>query len=209
LLKGKRALTANGWRTKVVDYIHAEARPEDKFGHQPRVYALAGQLGSGLDFDDDVLFAAAWLHDVGVFVGHRPEDAELLKRWNHVPYTVALARQVLVDWGFPVDKLDKVQMAIESHQPQDDPQLLEAVLLRDADILEQLGAVGLLRSVVKVGRDTRYATYTDVLPVLRRAVNELPLRLRLNQARALAAKRVEFLSLFLQAIEAEAGELLH
>ena len=29
------------WRDSVVAYIRAEARPVDKFGHQPRVYALA------------------------------------------------------------------------------------------------------------------------------------------------------------------------
>ena len=26
-------------------YIRAEAQPKDKFGHQPRLYALASQIG--------------------------------------------------------------------------------------------------------------------------------------------------------------------
>ena len=60
------------FRTALVEYIRQEAQPVDKFSHQPRLYHLATQIGAGLEYDDDVLFAAAWLHDLGVFYGHRP-----------------------------------------------------------------------------------------------------------------------------------------
>jgi uncharacterized protein len=197
------------WRQSVESYIRAEAQPADKFGHQPRLHALAVQLGQGMDFDDDILFAAAWMHDLGVFLGHRPQDPAELARWNHVPYTVARSRDLLAAWGFPAAKLDAVAEAIRTHQPQDDPRRIEAVLLRDADILEQLGAVGALRSIVKVGRDTRYPTYTALLPVLRNAVANLPARLRLESARQRAVPRVELLRRLIEAIENEAGALLY
>ena len=160
-------------------------------------------------YDDDILFAAAWMHDLGVF--HRatgPQDPAKLARWNHVPYTIARTRELLAGWGFPAEKLDAVAEAIRTHQPQDEPVSTEAVFLRDADILEQLGAIGALRALVKVGRDTRYATYTSVLPVLRRAAGQLPGQLRLECARSLAAPRVALLRTLIAAIEAEAGELL-
>ena len=47
---------------------------------------------------------------------------------------------------------------IAHHQPQDVPETIESTILRDADILEQLGAVGIVRTVCKVGRDTRFAS---------------------------------------------------
>lgn len=199
----------SAWREQVVAYIRVEARPEDKFGHQPRVYSLACQLGHGLEYDDDVLFAAAWMHDLGVFAGHRPEEPEALSRWDHVPYTVSRSRELLAMWGFPKEKLDAVAEAIRTHQPQDDPQRMEAILLRDADILEQLGAIGVLRAVAKVGRDTRYATFSPVTAALRRAVMELPEKLRLSNAREIAVSRIDTLRSFLSAIEDEAGELLY
>jgi len=201
-------VTASAWRESVTAYIRAEALPVDKFGHQPRLYALAVRLGQGMEYDDDILFAAAWMHDLGVFLGHRPSDPAELARWNHVPYTLALTRELLTGWGFPADKLDAVAEAIRTHQPQDEPQGMEAVLLRDADILEQLGAVGALRALVKVGRDTRYATFSSVLPVLERAVDELPGKLRLMSSRCLAEPRIEFLRSLIAAIREEAGELL-
>jgi len=196
------------WRESVVAYIRAEAAPADKFGHQPRLYALASQIAEGQGCDDDVLFASAWMHDLGVFLGHRPADPEELAKWDHVSYTIARSRELLTEWGFPQEKLDVVAEAIRTHQPKDEPTIPEAVVLRDADILEQLGAIGALRALVKVGRDTRYKSYSDVIPVLERAVDGLPGKLRLPQAKALSVGRIEALSRLLAAIHAEAGEFL-
>ena len=91
-------MTSGTWRQQVVDYIAQAASPADKYGHQPRLYALACEIGqdpaiAGL-WDDDIVFASAWMHDLGVFLGHRPEDPLELARWNHVPYTVDKSRKL-------------------------------------------------------------------------------------------------------------------
>jgi uncharacterized protein len=206
---GKETAIKADWRESVVAYIRAEARPEDKFGHMPRLYALACRIGQEMEFDDDILFAAAWMHDLGVFLGHRPQDPAELARWDHVPYTIARTKELLMGWGFPADKLDAVAEAIRTHQPQDEPVEIEAVLLRDADILEQLGAIGTLRALAKIGRDSRYLTFSSVVPVLEKAVAVLPGKLRLKSAKSLAVPRVESLRLLLAAIEDESGGSLH
>ena len=196
------------WRDAVADYIRAEALPVDKFGHQPRLYALACSLGAEMEYDDDVVFAAAWMHDLGVFLNHRPKDPEALAHWDHVPYTIAKTKELLPGWGFPAAKLDAVADAIRTHQAHDHPTQVEGILLRDADILEQLGAVGALRALAKIGRDTRYPTFSSVLPVLRHAADDLPGRLRLTKAKDLAVERVAVLKGLIAAIESEAGEFL-
>jgi uncharacterized protein len=202
-------MTGDPWRKLVVDYIGAEAQPADKFGHQPRLYALAVRIAEGMEYDDDILFAAAWMHDLGVFLGHRPKDPAQLSQWDHVPYTIRRSRELLTDWGFPREKLDGVAEAIRNHQVKDNPTTIEGILLRDADILEQLGAVGLLRAVVKVGRDTRYPSYSAVLPLLNHAVDYLPNQARLTISRRLAESRAEVLRSFLTALREEAGDMLH
>jgi uncharacterized protein len=201
-------MKATDWRESVVAYIHAETLPQDKFGHMPRLYALARKLGEGMEFDDDVLFAAAWMHDLGVFLGHRPRDPDELAHWDHVPYTVERTRELLPAWGFPAHKLDAVAEVIRTHQAKDSPVLTEAILLRDADILEQMGAIGTLRAAAKIGRDSRFPTFSSLLPVLRRAVEQLPNQLHLSQSRPLAAARAELMRAFMAAVESEAGDLL-
>ena len=193
----------------MISYIRAEAQPADKFGHQPRLYALATRIGQGMQYDDDVVFAAAWMHDLGVFLGHRPLDPAQLSQWDHVPYTIRRTRELLAGWGFPEEKLDGVAEAIRTHQPKDEPTTVEGILLRDADILEQLGAIGLLRAVAKVGRDTRYPTFTSILLILNQAVNLLPSQTRLIASGTMAKARAEMLRSFLSALEDEAGDMLH
>jgi uncharacterized protein len=185
------------------DYIRAQARPPDKFSHQPRLYRLAVQLAENQPFDDDVLHAAAWMHDLGVFIGHRPEDPAALAAWDHIAYAAREVPVLLRRFGFPAMKAASVIEAIRTHLPSGNPVAFEGILLRDADILEQLGAVAILRTISKVGRDTRYARFSDALRVLRRNAEELPNQLRLEAARRLAGPRLTILRAFLEAADAE------
>ena len=68
---------------------------------------------------------------------------------------------------------------------------------------------GALRAIAKVRRETRYPTFSTVIPTLQKAVDDLPAKLRLRSARLLAAERVKYLQSLLAAIHAEAGQLLH
>lgn len=194
-----------GYIRALADYVEAQARPVEKFGHQPRLVALTDLVGEGLSYDRDVVAAAAWLHDLGVFLGHRPEDPDQLARWDHVAYACSRAPEILRGAGFPEDRIPAVVDAIREHQPKDDPANLEATILRDADILEQLGAVGILRTVCKVGRDTRFPRFTDAVAALGKCLNELPAKIRLESTRRLAEPRIAILRDFLRAVDDESG----
>jgi uncharacterized protein len=190
-------------------YIAREARPVDKFGHQARLYAVAQRVGAGQEYDDDVVFAAAWLHDIGVFIGHRPEDPAELERWDNVAYAVRRAPALLKDMGFPAHKVNAVVEAIRTHQPAADPATIEGVILRDADILEQLGAIGIFRTVCKIGRDTRFPTFAAAAASLRNALANLPPLIRLDATRALAQPKIELLRDFLAGLAGESQPALY
>jgi uncharacterized protein len=200
---------AADYRSAIAHYIAREARPEEKYGHQPRLYALTRRIGAGLEYDDDVVFAAAWLHDLGVFTGHRPEDPIALSRWDNVAYALEKVPAILAAVGFPAEKVPAVLEAIRTHQPGYDPVTPEATILRDADMLEQLGAIGVLRTICKVGRDTRYSTFTPAVAALRSALADLPPRLRLDTTRAIAAEKIRILGLFLASLDEEAAGALY
>ena len=192
------------WRDALAEYVRRNALPVEKYGHQPRLYALTLKVGAGLAYDDDVVYAAAWLHDLGVFVGHRPEDLEALARWDHVAYAVERVPAILAECGFAAAKVPAVLECIRNHQPKDEPESVESTILRDADILEQLGAIGIVRTVCKVGRDTRFATFSDAAASLQRAIDGLPGEMRLESSRALAEERMRVHRQFLAALADEA-----
>jgi uncharacterized protein len=196
-------MNSTTFRSTLVDYIRAQAKPVDKFSHQPRLYELTRQIGAGELYDDDVVFAAVWLHDLGVFVGHRPEEPAALAAWDCVAYAMKQTPAVLRDLGFPSEKVPAVVEAIRTHQPSAKPATMEGIILRDADILEQLGATVILRTVCKIGRDTRFKTFSDALRVLRKNAEVLPGQLKLASAKKLAQPRLQVLRAFLDAAEAE------
>ncbi len=187
------------FRSAVADYIRAQAKPAEKFSHQPRLYELTQAVGAGQVYDDDVVFAAVWMHDLGVFVGHRPEEPAALAAWDGVGYAMKCAPATLEQLGFPVEKIRAVVEAIRTHQPFANPTTIEGIILRDADILEQLGAAGILRTVCKIGRDTRFKTFADALGVLQKNAETLPGQLKLPTSRRLAKPRLRVLSAFLKA----------
>jgi uncharacterized protein len=199
----------SNYRNRIEEFIRAAAQPIEKFGHQPRLYSLTREIGTNLSYDDDVVFAAVWLHDLGVFTGHRPEDPQALAKWDNTAYAMAKAPQILADLGFPPAKHAAVVEAIRTHQPTGAPTALEGEILRDADILEQLGAIAVMRTVCKIGRDTRFPDFTAAAAALRQALANLPKEIHLPSTRALAAARIAALEMFLTQLDAEAVPALY
>ncbi|SEB76656.1 HD domain-containing protein [Terriglobus roseus] len=198
------------WRAALIERIRIEALPPEKFSHQARLYAVARDLAdAGTDpVEDDVLFGAAWVHDLGVFTGHRPADPEQLKQWDSTAYTVAHAGAVLLECGFPADKIPAAIECIRTHEGHGSPTTPEGIVLRDADLLEQLGAVAVMRTTAKIAQDTRFITFADAAGSLRRALDSVPGLIHLAAAQAMAEPRILILREFLEALEAESGGLL-
>src|SRR5262249_37443047 len=128
-----------------------------------------------------------------------------LAAWDNVAYAVEQTPSVLRQFGFPEEKISTVVDVIKTHLPRSKPTNFEGILLRDADILEQLGAIGILRTVCKIGRDTRFVTFADALETLKHNVEQLPGQLKLDSARRRAVARIQILKEFLHNAETEAG----
>ena len=109
---------------------------------------------------------------------------------------------LLTSWRFPAEKIPAVIDAIRQHVANGRPATPEAILLHDADLLELLGAVGIMRALSKVGRDTRYTTHGSVVKVLESAL-QLPDQLLLPAAKLIAEQKVSVLQMFLTALTNE------
>jgi len=195
--------TGSKFRQVLEQVLREQAKPAHKYGHQPRLYALCQDIGQGVPHDDDIVFAAAWLHDLGVFEGNRPLDQGELEAWDHVAYARAETTRILAQTDFPHSKIAGVIQVIEEHQPHNEPHLVESVIVRDADILEQLGAIGVLRTAAKLGSDTRFLAFEDAAQYLERQLRVLPQHLRLERSRQIAIPKVKILSEFLESLRAE------
>jgi uncharacterized protein len=66
-----------------------------------------------------------------------------------------------------------------------------------------------MRTLAKVGRDTRFPTFTAAVASLRSNLEVLPAQLRLENLRALAEPKIRILAAFLDAAEQESKPALY
>jgi hypothetical protein len=129
---------AETWRDKVTAFAAKNLQENLSYSHSRRDYVLAKNLAAAdhVTLDEDVIFAAAYLHDMG--------DASAFadRKKNHADVGAAKIDIVLAKTDFPMAKLEAVRAAIRTHNPDRNPIGAEARYLHDADILDNLGASG-------------------------------------------------------------------
>jgi len=130
------------WRASVRAFAQEHFRnPAWGYSHSVRDYDLARRLAAAdqVTLDDDVLFAAAFLHDMAAFKPWEDEKAD------HADVAADLMADTLKDTGFPMAKLEALRAAIRTHMFDREPAGPEARYLHDADALDWLGAIGVAR----------------------------------------------------------------
>lgn len=114
------------------------------FDHIERVYTLCQRIGAQEGADMEIVLTAALLHDSQ---GSHPGKGQ---RNDHHLRSAAFAAQVLVEAGWPEERIRAVQHCIHAHRyrrGEEAPQTLEAKVLFDADKLDVIGAVGVVRAL--------------------------------------------------------------
>lgn len=144
------------WQQQLENWLeqhHTETDSAHDISHFRRVWKTARTLNQmeGAQADEQVLLAAAYLHDIVSLPKNHPE--------RHLSSRLAAkeAAIILLELGFPTDKINTVCHAIEAHSFSANlpANTLEAKLLQDADRMEALGAIGLARVFYTSGRMER------------------------------------------------------
>jgi HD superfamily phosphodiesterase len=138
-----------GWREVVRQFAAQHFKnPAWGYSHSIRDYTLARDLAAAdhATIDDDVLFAAAYLHDMAAFA---PWDREK-EGIDHADEAARVVDTVLKGTSFPSAKIEAVRGAIRTHMFDRTPVGPEALYLHDADALDWLGAIGVARVMALV-----------------------------------------------------------
>ena len=160
--------------------------------HTRRLLHLVDEIGKGLTYNSEVVWIAAHLHDWGAYA-HWAE-----KGVDHVQRSGQVAEGFLTERGCPDDLKALILECIALHHTGGADRSLEATLLRDADALDFLGAVGVLRDFSKNPRDLRTACEQ-----VRKRRERVPAMLHLERAKIMGAERVKVMDALLEEFEAE------
>jgi uncharacterized protein len=114
--------------------------------HIDRVYQLALHIAALENADRFVVGMAALLHDFGRAIPPQTAHADN-QPIHHADLSVTLANELLERYQVPTTQREAIQHAIIAHSFSKgiEPRTLEAGIVRDADRLDGLGAIGILR----------------------------------------------------------------
>ena len=160
--------------------------------HTRRLLHLVEIIGQDLAYDSDAVWLAAHLHDWGAYAPWAQPGVD------HVQRSREVAEAFLNDRSYPDDFRAVVLECIALHHTGGSDRSLEAILLRDADVLDFLGVVGILRDFSKTPRDLRKA-----YEVTCKRRDTLPGVVYLDKAKAIAADRVDEMNALLKQFEAD------
>ncbi len=186
------------WKAELYGFAREKLRhPAWGWTHSERDYRLAQEIAGKerLQIDPDILFAAAFVHDIGAIGEFQKEGVD------HAVRSAELAEPLLRDAGFPMTKWPAVRDAILGHMHDKAPgPRPEAVVLHDADTLDFLGTVGVARRLSVTGEAPDYA---GGLTRIRDFADKLPGRLVTATAKGMATPRVAEMRQFLDQLNAE------
>src|SRR5579859_1262430 len=192
------------WRRKVQELAAEHFKhPAWGYSHSKRDYRLARELADSdhVQLDDDVLFAAAYLHDMGMFAPWADPKRD------HAAIAAETVPSILKETGFPVEKIAKVQDAIRTHMYNREPQGSEALYLHDADALDWLGAIGAARLLALIDTNGGKPQGPEIIPMIDSNLAEVPGRVLSPAGRARVAARQAELEWFLRALRDETDNL--
>jgi uncharacterized protein len=174
------------------------ARQTEEYGgqwglnHTRRLLALVSIIGEGLTYNSEAVWIAVHLHDWGAYPAWAEKDVD------HAVRSRQVADVFLTQNGCHAELKALVLECIEFHHAGGDPLSLEAILLREADILDFLGVVGVLRDFSKNARDLRKA-----FSITQGRWKRLPGLLSLPKAKEMAERRVAEMEELLGRFEAD------
>ena len=198
------ATSASPWRQQVVEFAAKHFRhPAWGYSHCVRDYELARELAAAdkVTLDDDVLFAASYLHDIAAFAPWEKPDLD------HQDVGAEAVGKILSDMGFPPAKVEAVRGAIRTHMYDRTPVGPEALYLHDADALDWLGAIGVARVIALVDPNGGKPDGPEAVKMLEDNLAQVPSRVLSPAGRARVPQRQAELRQFLDNLRHESHGL--
>lgn len=148
---GKRSTSL--WQERFEEWYRNHPCDDDgshDISHFRRVAKMALEMLPSCqeEADKDILIAAAYFHDIVNLPKNHPE------RKLASTLSGERAKEILRSLSFPEEKLSAISHAIAAHSfsAKIPPETQEAKLLQDADRMEALGAIGLMRTFYISGK---------------------------------------------------------
>ena len=188
----------NKLQQKIWHFVESDLsnEPVASTDHVERMTTWCQKLGPLRGADMDILVAGALLHDIGV----------VINRKDHYIVGRDRAKAILQEVDFPEENIDAAIHVLETHSRYGgpEPQTTEAEVGQDADALEYIGAIGILRALIRGLNDGSFDGKISSFPdYLRSILSKVEGTFHTKEAERIGKSRIEYMQRFLERIEKE------
>ncbi|MFX0210989.1 MAG: HD domain-containing protein [Candidatus Hodarchaeota archaeon] len=183
---------------KLIDYCKGRigSDPVSGLDHVQRVLRWCEVIGEKEGANLEVLRASAILHDIAVSQG----------RAIHAEAGAEIAHEFLQSIGIPDEKIKAITEVIRSHSRYGGPEpiTLEGFILRDADMLDFIGAIGIARAILRDFQAKKYHGDPETVPEMIQSLKDrVEDKFYTNIARQTAKALFKFMDQFIEKVRKE------
>src|SRR6266498_5860596 len=188
----RKAETMGTWNISAIEKLTFEYGEGWALAHVQRLLKLIEQVGVDLEYDRQAIQWAVYLHDWGAFKKFFQPGCEHALLSKQVAET-----EILPNVDLPEEVKVIILEAIELHDYRDKRPVKsnEALLLREVDFLDFLGAIGIAREFARGPKDLQ-KTYQQILS----RKEQIKDRFAIPQVKKLAEKRLARMEEFFEAL---------
>jgi len=191
-------------KEKLIEIVKDFEHPAWGLSHFTRVFELSLELAKvqQVNVDDEALYAAAYLHDIGAFEPYRQESKD------HSDIAVENCDDILNSIKFSSEKISLVKEIIKSHMFYAKPgESIESKIFHDADTLDFLGIIGITRILSIVGKADWTPNLKSAVDLIEEFSKDLPQNLYTEPAKEIGKSRQKEMIEYLAKLGNETNKL--
>jgi len=137
----------------------------------------------------NIVKAGAWLHDVGLIKGNKDHDV----------VGAEIARKILKKLKVKNEDIEKIVHCVEAHEGNIPARTIEAKVVHDADVIDKLGPLGVIRHTWKLANEG--VTTEEISKILKEHLNKRKNTMYTKTGKMLAEKLAEGSEQFFNLLE--------
>lgn len=145
----KKVINMMEEKIKDLEYKIFSCGGDYALSHSRRLIKLVEELACGQYYNNDIICFCSYTHDLGGFGNYAKDNVD------HATRSKEVVEEFIHQYDFTNSEIEIISETILLHHTSCELKSFEAILFRDADALEFIGAIGVARDLIRAEKNLK------------------------------------------------------